>query len=152
MIHQGKEGKGCTRLFEMTRNHEGHITPHSHRFAFDCIVLEGNVKNTLYRKARIDSSDMYVATTMKYNGEAGQYEKQPNPETFCFTRQEYNYTKGERYGMRSDDIHSIVFEKGSKILFIEGPTETDSNIILEPFHNKLHIPTFEVKDWMFKQG
>lgn len=43
-----KSDHGCVRTFSSPRYTEEHITPHSHRYDFTCLVLRGYVENTTY--------------------------------------------------------------------------------------------------------
>lgn len=151
MIHKGEEGKGCTRMFEMTRNHEGFITPHSHRFDFECFVLEGEVCNSLYRKTLLGDGDLYSETVMQYAKEPGSYERGEVSKN-RYVRQDYTHFVGDRYQMRASEIHTIQFKRGTRVLFVEGVVESDTNVILEPIEGGLTLQTFEVKPWMFKKG
>jgi len=56
------------------------------------------------------------------------------------------------YSMRHDEIHSIVFGRGSQVLFFEGPEKTDKSTILEPVVKGLVIPTYENRDYMFNKA
>lgn len=144
-----KADKGCVRLFEMFREQEEHITPHSHRFDFSCIVISGEVENTLYVNESMWKEDEYVKTDMVYNS-VGRYERGFN-ETLPLMKKRQTYFTNETYSMKAEEIHSIKFSKGAKVLFFEGETVTDTNVILEPFVYGEHVPTFKVEEWMFKQ-
>jgi len=145
ILDNGSEGK--IRLFESTRNHQESITPHSHRFDFTCCVISGEVKNRIWNYNY--QYDHFMKTTLKYN-DIGDYEK-TQEDSYGYKYEDTIYNEGDCYSMRSDEIHSIYFSKGAKILFFEGPTLSDSSIILEPFVDGEVIPTFEVKPWMFKK-
>ncbi|HET8687449.1 MAG TPA: hypothetical protein VFM18_12415, partial [Methanosarcina sp.] len=147
---------GNIRLFEMTRNHIEPISPHSHRFDFHCIVLEGEVENIIYEPARnywngdfpIDV-DAYSELISTYNGEIGSYTNSRS-YTKGYKIHVETYGTGDQYSMTHDQIHSIRFKKGTKVLFFEGPEKTNSSIVLEPFVDNEIIPTFKVEPWMFK--
>lgn len=144
-----KADKGCVRMFEMFRDQEHFITPHSHRFDFSCVVLKGEVENTLYVPHTIFNEDEYVVTEMLYNGEAGSYNRgQVDVQKLMKKRTEY--FEGSTYSMKANDVHSIKFSKGAKVLFFEGESTETSNVILEPFIYGEHVKTFKVEDWMFR--
>jgi len=146
ILDNGPEGK--IRLFESTRDHQESITPHSHRFDFTCCVIAGEVKNRVWSWDRF--GDKFMKTTLIYSN-IGEYEKnQEDADSYGY--RDHIYKEGDCYSMDSNEIHSIYFSKGAKVLFFEGPTETDSSIILEPFVDDEVIPTFEVKPWMFKKS
>lgn len=39
---------GKIRMFHSYRDHDEFITPHSHRFDFECLVVEGEVENIFF--------------------------------------------------------------------------------------------------------
>lgn len=145
-----KADKGCVRLFEMFRDQEEYITPHSHRFDFSCLVLKGEVENTLYVPESIWEEDEYTISTMKYNGEVGEYTKTVDAHGVPLMKKVLTYFTNSTYSMKADEIHSIKFSKGAKVLFFEGATVKNSSIILEPYVYGEHIPTFKVEEWMFR--
>lgn len=113
----GESPKGCVRLFECERDHYEHIVPHSHRYGFECRVLNCRGQQKMVRASP--------------------------KETW--------YTAGETYSMSSDEVHSIYFTKGAVVLFFQGPDVADTSYILEPVANGVHVPTFRVEPWMFRQ-
>jgi hypothetical protein len=143
--------KGLVRLFENTRMHEDAITPHSHRFDFTCIVLEGEVTNITWRRCREEDGDLFQISELTYKGYIGSHTLTKlglghfNP----FKRV---YRVGDTYRMSSDEIHSIRFGRGTKVLFFEEPYKTDKSVIIEPIVDGVHIPTYEVKEYMFIRG
>ena len=164
--------RGCVRMFEMLRNQEMAISPHSHRFDFQCVVLEGDVTNTIWRKykplalasleyfsycnplmvderKRIASSDEFQRTELKYLGKPGQYSKSPIKEIEKYYPVVSTYKKGDQYHMTADQIHSIRFSKGAKVLFMEGPNITDTTNILDPYVNGVNVHQSDVLPWMF---
>lgn len=139
--------KGCVRLFECERNHSEHIIPHSHRYDFHCIVLSGTVRNVIYDVSD-SQSDQFVATNLRFE-KTGTYKRED--ETYVYaSMNETTYTAGQSYEMCAHEIHSIYFSKGARVLFFEGPPETNFSKILEPVANGEHIKTFQVEPWMFK--
>jgi len=154
MIGEKASDGSCVRLFECERNHVEPIVPHSHRFDFACHVLEGVVTNRLWRKDDEPTGkrhfDAYTAISLKYLGEVGNYSRSViGVDEWCY--QDRTYKAGERYSMKANEIHSIYFSKGAKVLFFEGPTETDSSVVLKPFVDGETIDTFKVESWMFKK-
>lgn len=148
-----KSDTGTIRLFECERDQQEAITPHSHRFNFQCWVLSGSVRNRIWSMS-YDSdteADWYTATTLSYSGEIGQY------EPVATNRHRWRYAdsvfgEGECYSMRADEVHSIWFSRGAKVLFFEGPTLANESKIIEPYVNGATVPTMEVKPWMFARG
>lgn len=146
----GEPGKhGLVRLMECSRDHQEPITPHSHRFDFHCMVLAGSVRNLIWLESV--RGDEFRSTTLRYGGEVGKYERETGGVkrwAICTK----NYQAGDEYGMKSNEVHSIFFAKGTSVLFFEGPQVSDSSIILEPFVDGEALPTFKVEPWMFKRG
>lgn len=142
----GGEDKGVVRMFEMSREQLSDITPHSHRFDFECLVLEGTVINRVW--APNDKGDVYQRSQLKYKGEPGKYDlERADYDRYAYTAKVYG--KGDWYGMHAEQMHSITFSVGAKVLFFEGPPVVASTYILEPFVDGVIVPTFEVKPWMF---
>lgn len=140
---------GRVRLFECSRQHQEAITPHSHRFDFSCLVLSGFVRNVHWVETQDEDADEFQLSTLTYDGEPGEY-------TSCTERvAKFHplisvHRTGEWYSMNAEEIHSIFFDRGTKVLFFEGPTKSDTSLILEPFVNGLHVQTFDVANWMFQ--
>lgn len=146
----GGEGQGMVRLFTQERNHEEPITPHSHRFDFQCLVLEGAVFN---RKWELDEDgDPYQLSVLEHHGSFGdQTRRSVQSKIQNWTYDEVEYRAGHTYFMKAYEIHSIFFSKGAAVLFFEGPNKSDSSFVLEPVSNGRVIPTFKVEPWMFKK-
>lgn len=145
--------KGCVRLFECSRNHQENVHPHSHRFDFEAQVLAGFVINTIWAAPDYDdrhSADEFHVSTMKYGGTPGTYER-TSSTTKSFIAQRRTYGTGQTYSMQSQDVHSIQFSKGARVLIFEGPPKTKTSVILEPFVNGLVVPTFRVEPWAFSK-
>ena len=141
---------GKIRMFHSHRDHDEFITPHSHRFDFECLVVEGEVENIIFEWVTDPEYDMYVVSEMEYS-DMGVYTKTQHKEPKRFRKHKTHYTKGERYSMFASDIHAIKFSRGAKVLFFESPQKNTSNVILEPYVHGECIPTFKVEDWMFKK-
>lgn len=142
---------GTVRLFECEREHQESITPHSHRFDFQCWVLRGVVRNRVWRKAYSRANaDLYRCTTLRYRGSMGDYERVAH-EDGLWQAYESVYAKGQCYAMTHDEIHSIFFSRGAIVLFFEGEVRTSMSVALEPLVDGEIVPTLEVKPWMFKR-
>jgi hypothetical protein len=140
---------GTLRFFECSRDHVEPITPHSHRFDFQCWVLAGTVKNRVWRYSG-SNGDIYGKSRLVYAGDCGKYtQERAGDDRFVFS--DTVYETGEWYSMTADMIHSIYFSNGAQVLFFEGPTISDVSVILEPVVDGETIPTFEVKPWMFQR-
>lgn len=141
--------KGMIRLFEMERHQEMAIAPHSHRFDFDCIVLAGSVVNTLWRPSyNIKNGDEFQITSLEYMGQPGQY-KETRGGIMNYTPLVQEHKEGDKYGMRFDEIHSIKFSRGAKVLFFEGPSKTTHTTLLDPYVNGQRVPQSAIQPWMF---
>jgi hypothetical protein len=141
-----KSDQGVARLFINSRRQYEHITPHSHRFDFQCLVLRGEVTNIVFQE--IEAGDEFCLTAMEYGGAPGQYET----ESMTVSRWEgyrHCYRAGDWYGMTHDQVHSIVFSRDAVVLFLEGPAVTTTSLILEPVVDGKRIKTFRTEPWMF---
>lgn len=143
---------GCVRLFECSREHHEPITPHSHRFDFECVVLAGSVRNILWTPVADERrGDRYQSSRLIYRGGIGHYAiDKDGIDTYEGTA--FAYRAGDSYSMKADEIHSIYFSRGAKVLFFEGPTIADESLILEPYVDGEVVSTFKVEPWMFKRG
>lgn len=149
----GKPSKqGCVRLFESTRNQLQVVTPHSHRFDFQCIVLEGSVINRQFYETNEhdDSADLYTRTILTYNNKIGSHKRGKTSPSF-YTYEDFTFVEGDCYRMEAYEIHSIYFKKDTKVLFFEGKQKGNSSVILEPLENNQTIKTYVVEDWMFQK-
>jgi hypothetical protein len=154
----GGPGHGTVRLFESDRDTREWVTPHSHRFDFACLVLAGEVENLVYTRS-IDpgggSNAFAVGTCRPLYGSVrglGEYEIVHGTTGQQFIEGSNTYVAGDVYAMKHDEIHSIRFSKGAKVLFFEGPEVAQESVFLEPFSNGKTIPTFKVEPWMFERG
>ena len=140
--------KGNVRIFENSRNHQDQITPHSHRFNFACLVLEGTVINREWFETSEEEGDFFESTTLSYDGEIGNHSKSREGRAF-YAYFDTKYKAGDCYAMSAQQIHSIQFSKGAKVLFLEGPQISDTSIIIEPVVDSVVINTYENKPYMF---
>lgn len=141
---------GVVRLFECSRDHQENITPHSHRFDFQCLVLAGEVRNRVWKEHPGVAGDLYQRTRLTYDGSIGRYTSEPlNVRRFVYA--DDVYLPGQWYSMQAHEIHSIYFARNTVVLFFEGPPKSDSTDMLEPWVDGEVVPTFEVKPWMFKR-
>jgi hypothetical protein len=141
---------GRMRVFTSSRDTEEHITPHSHRFDFACLVLRGSVENAIYRPDKV--GDLYVASELQpRNGGMGTYQYAVL-DTCRYRKERVVYGAGEIYAMGAEQIHSIKFSSDAIVLFFEGPTTRSSSVILEPSVDGKRIPTFQVSSWMFEEA
>lgn len=143
---------GTVRLFESTRDHQEEVTPHSHRFDFQCWVLRGTVRNRVWLPAPEGEkgADLFQSSRLTYWGATGGYAKVPETSR-GWRYDDDQYTPGQCYAMKSDAVHSIHFSRGALVLFFEGPQVSDSSIVLEPVVDGEVIPTFRVEPWMFRK-
>lgn len=143
---------GTIRLFESEREHQETVVPHSHRFDFQCWVLAGAVTNRIWTKGWDGDreADWYAATELRYAGAPGEYAR---GEVFDarWTYRDTTYAANDWYRMKADAVHSIRFGRGAKVLFFEGPTISETSIILEPMVDGRVIETMKIEPWMFKR-
>ena len=140
---------GKVRMFDCTRDQYEFITPHSHRFDFSACVVEGFVENILWTP--FADGDDYQMTRTIYLDEPGKYESEICQQD-KFITDTMGYCEGQWYGMKFNEIHSIRFSKGAKVLFFEGPSKVNFSHVLEPIVDGEHIRTMRTEPWMFKRG
>lgn len=140
---------GKVRMFDCTREQHEFITPHSHRFDFTACVVEGSVENALWISS--SDGDDYQVTRTTYLNEPGKYESELWQRD-KFITDVIGYKEGDWYGMKFNEIHSIKFAKGSKVLFFEGPAKVNCSYVLEPVVDGEHLKTMRTEPWMFKRG
>lgn len=140
---------GCIRMFTMDRFHEEPIIPHSHRFDFRCLVLNGEVLNRTWYLSDILSGDPYNISRVTYEGTLGKHKK-TSEGIKSFSHKDNVYKAGEEYGMLAEEFHSIYFSKGAEVLFFEGPSRLDTSEVLEPVVDNEVIPLFKTEKWMFR--
>ena len=91
-----------------------------------------------------------MRSVLTYGGACGEYTvSRAGVERFIY--QDTTYSAGECYSMTAQEIHSIHFSRGARVLFFEGPSKRNDSVILEPFVDGEIVETFEVKPWMFKR-
>lgn len=146
----GGNGYGQVRLFNNEREHEEPICPHSHRFSFACVVLAGSVRNRIWTKQECGTGDEYESLELIKTGQFGAYEQALGERAF-WDFKETKYSQGELYSMTSDEVHSIYFSRGAKVLFFEGPETNKTSIVLQPVVDDKTVSTFSVADWMFER-
>ncbi len=155
----GKE-HGKVRMFTATRDAVDFITPHSHRFDFSALVLAGCVENTLYHHTGFQGfgNDAWCGSTInQVCGADGlnKYEHVRETEPSWWSKETRSYGPDSPYGttytMTSAEIHSVVFKKGTVVLFFEGPELLKTSKMLEPWVNGKVVPTFKTEDWMFEK-
>lgn len=148
---------GKVRLFSAERHTREFITPHSHRFDFACFVLKGRVTNTLFTQALYGDPKEDAWCLSEINQVCGVDGLEKYVHTRCdeatfWVQEEFVYEAGDVYRMKHNEIHSIQFEKGSEVLFFEGPPVTTTSSMLEPWVNGKVVPTFKTEDWMFDRS
>jgi hypothetical protein len=148
----GAEGRGRVRLFVSDRDTREWITPHSHRFDFACLVLKGEVQNILFEKSPVPWGNDYALGRLRpVEGGMGRYEIERPEEWANYVEKTTVYGPGNSYSMNRDQIHSIRFGKGTKVLFFEGPNVVEESVFLEPWSNGKRVETFNVAPWMFQK-
>lgn len=141
--------EGLVRLMECSRDHQEPIVPHSHRFDFHCHVLAGQVRNLIWTQQPVHG-DEFQLSELIYGGKIGKYRCNAGfIERWSISSS--TYREGGEYSMKADEVHSIFFSRGAAVLFFEGPTISETSIILEPFVDGEVVPTFKVESWMFKR-
>jgi hypothetical protein len=141
--------EGAVRLFEAERETTEFITPHSHRFDFVCVVLAGSVTNTTFERLPLHEAEDWVPRKLK--GHLGNYKLTEPSHPAQYIRATKTYSRGAFYGMLHNEIHTIHFSKGAKVLFFEGPDVTTETTILEPVSRGKVVETFKVQPWMFSR-
>jgi hypothetical protein len=144
------------RLFTATREARDWITPHSHRFEFAALVLKGVVHQTLFTPPipGAGQGDQWCRSTIdQVCGADGirQYNHTRETEPTWWVQRTWDYEAQQVYRMEPDQIHSIVFEKGTQVLMFEGPQVTSTSVMLEPWVNGKIVPTFRTEPWMFEK-
>lgn len=160
MVGARAEDGSCVRLFEAERDtREQWITPHNHAFDFACLVLDGQVENTIYvppgqryvGNGPHDGSAQYVVGGL--NGGMGVYRiDRTSVEPLEFQSYTSRYRRGDTYSMNHDEVHSIRFFAGTVVLFFEGPTRNSDTMFLEPWVEGFgRVETFKCEPWMFRK-
>jgi len=139
---------GVVRVFDMSRDQEYDITPHDHRYDFECFVISGSVTNRRYWSASARKDDATHAR-LQYDYQAKAL-NEASANWFRAGYREEVFGIGEWYSMKSYEFHSIRFAKGSKILFIESPEIKKESYCLLPYHYGRICNTFIWRDWMME--
>lgn len=142
---------GKVRLFDSSREQHEHIAPHSHRFDFTCLVLQGEVEQRIFERVGSPHRDCddYMCSVLEFRSSPGDYIKLQT-ERASYTSESSVYSEGQWYSMKSHEIHSIRFGRDTVVLFFEGPTKNSSSVVLEPVVAGQVIPTFKTEPWMFQ--
>jgi hypothetical protein len=151
----GGEGRGKVRLFKSDRDTREVITPHSHRFNFTCLVLEGEVTNIIFEHVYGErpGANAYAMGKLKaVEGGLGHYVYEPGEVERWFIEKATTYKAGDTYKMSYPEIHTIRFGRGACVLFFEEPELTQVSTVLEPWSNGKRVPTFMTHPWMFDKG
>jgi hypothetical protein len=149
LVGGGEYGK--VRLFTAERYTMEFITPHSHRFDFTCLVLRGGVHNTIFSPGGAHCEEWCVSTINQVCGLDGllKFTHVRDEEPSYWFPVMNSYRAGDTYSMNHEEIHSIRFERGSEVLFFEGPQLQTFSHMLEPWEHGKVIPTFRTEPWMF---
>src|SRR5262245_48239263 len=102
----------------MERQPEVTITPHDHRYGFQCYVLEGRVQNTMYHVTPCEFSASARWARLGYDRHTRKLYGEPQLMAGHMVTTEFN--AGQWYSMRAKDFHSIAFSQGTRVLFVEG--------------------------------
>lgn len=152
----GGEGFGKVRLFTAERTTMEFITPHDHRYDFTCWVLRGAVHNTLFKPNDTKESNCEVWSVASVYQHCHPYGPivhrliRTEAPSYWYTTTE-TYKAGSTYSMKHSDIHSIKFDRGTEVLFFEGPECHQSSRILEPWEDGKVVPTFRKENWMYQK-
>jgi hypothetical protein len=149
----GGGDQGCVRMFTSEMQTQQHITPHTHRFDFTCLVVRGSVKNQMYAECDSldDASDWYMRSEITRNSYSpnGEYNVFVDKYPIKMAMTETEYLEGQVYSMKSSEYHSITFSRDAVVLFLEGKEISATSKIIEPYCGGKHIPTFKTENWMF---
>lgn len=145
---------GKVRLFTADRSTLEFITPHSHRFNFTCLVLQGIVDNTIFEPGS-DFCERWCVSTINQvcsgNGLMEYVHTRDEKPTYWRLRTD-QWVTGDTYSMSYDQMHSIKFHRGTEVLFFEGPQVVTTGKMLEPWEDGKVIPTFRTEPWMFDRS
>lgn len=139
------------RIFSSAIEQQEAVTPHSHRFHFQCRVLRGQVVQRLWHESHgNEAGDLYLRSRLVYRGQPGAYEVVREAAPRSWSYYDVAYREGSEYGMRASEVHSISFSRGAIVLVNERAPVSDHSVILEPWCDGALVPTFRVEPWMFK--
>lgn len=144
--------RGRVRMFDNNRHQMQNIIPHSHRFDLSCLVVSGRVVNTLWRPS-VDG-DLMIEIEQHYLGDPGGYKISVKPSLVPtpYEPTEYVYNSGDWYHMKHDEIHSINFSRGAKVLIFEGEELTKDVKALAPRIMDFDVNEYmKVPGWMFRK-
>jgi hypothetical protein len=149
--------EGNVRLFEASRMQRSEIAPHTHRYDFVAMVLQGHVLNTRYREIGNDESngpgtEKWMALKQTYGGQPGSYPLSQAAGVCDLTPMITRYSAGEIYEMRSEEIHSIVFSQNAVVLMLEGPQLKATSVVYVPYmgrDTRFNYAAPPVAPWMF---
>lgn len=148
----GSDSSGKVRMFEASLEQDRHIVPHTHRYDFTCLVLEGSVINRVWKPSKREGAKTYMRSCMGF-GRLGDASLIPDSDSGEIERWEYSavkYADGQWYSMKAEECHDIIFSKDAKVLFFEGPQRIAVSYVLQPIVCGEVIPTFKIEPWMFK--
>lgn len=145
---------GLVRMFVSERETEEHVVPHSHRFNFTAIVTKGWVENIIYTPDSSGAYEYVVGHQARESKTFGDYkiwwDTLPLKYTKTCTRYGVVNGYGQDYRMEAEQIHTIRFGAGAKLLVLEEPTRLSVTKILAPWAYGRRVPTMQVPDWMFE--
>lgn len=147
---------GLVRTFSTYRDARDWVTPHSHRFNFTALVLAGRVHNTLFTPGQQygrAADEWCLSTIDQVCGGEGirEYIHTRETDASYWCQDTTTYEIGDLYSMAPQEIHSIRFERGTRVLMFEGPQVKTSSVMLEPWVNGKCVPTFRTEPWMFEK-
>lgn len=155
LVGDGGTKFGKVRVFRAERDARDWVTPHSHRFDFCAIVLKGEVSNTLFEEPlhTQEGDEWCLSTITQVCGEKGLYDYKHLRAMDPLRRVQVttDYRAGEAYYMDYTQVHSVVFQKGTEVLILEGPQKTEVSVMLEPWVDGKCVPTFKTEPWMFER-
>ena len=135
-------------ILHMEHYQHGLVAPHSHRRDLLFVVLEGVVHNELYISD--DSGPEYLVRKIKYEGHPGKYSSDNEEVRGRFRSVRYSFNAGDRFRMLANEIHSIYFNKGAKLLRVSGPELIATSLQLIPVTDKaVRVDIAAVQPWMF---
>lgn len=149
----GSDAHGRVRLFCAERETLEFITPHSHRFNFTCLVLQGHVINTIYESGGMNAEPWCLSTIDQVCGADGvrRYVHEREDRATFWEPLAEGYDAGNTYSMKFEQIHSIKFARSTVVLFFEGPQLRTTSQMIEPWVNGKVVPTFRTEPWMFER-
>lgn len=138
---------GKVRVFDMTREQEYDITPHDHRYDFQCCVLAGSVTNRRYTVIERGNKEYATHAIMQYD--YAKHELDEAQAEWAEARfEDETFGVGAWYSMKATEFHAIRFSRGAKVLFIEGAEVKAWSSCLLPYVNGRICNTFIWRDWM----